>query len=215
MLLVWNVGSIPTIKNSPKTVASTDFGNIPFRREATLASVILASLPPAWRNQYSLTHITVPESPRAMIDSLESIKTLFVGKGHKKARAKKAKATEAYKAIGDRVPRKGKQEGGSKKGAPKKGHSAKYCRMCKAAGGSFNTHNTAKCRRFEKDGKPKASSVKPFDSVKKPWKRPGSRKASQITYLTKKMAKLKNKLKKKRHSKKRAHDLSDSDSDSD
>ena len=120
-----------------------------------------------------------------------------------------------HKAIGDRVPRKHAQEGSSKKGAPKKGHSAKYCRMCKAAGESFNTHNTAECRRFEKDGKPKANSVKPFDSVKKPWKRPGSGKASQITYLTKKMAKLKKKLKKKRHSKKHAHDLSDSDSNSD
>ena len=41
-----------------------------------------------------------------------------------------------------------------------------------------------------------------------------SREASQITYLTKKMATLKNKLKKKKHGKKRACDLSDSDSDS-
>ena len=59
------VGLIPTIKNSPKAVASTEMGNVPFN-EATLVSVILASLPPAWRNQYGLTHTTVPESPRAM-----------------------------------------------------------------------------------------------------------------------------------------------------
>ena len=67
-----------------------------------------------------------------------------------------------HKAIGDRVPRKHAQEGSSKKGAPKKGHSAKYCRMCKTAGGSFYTytHNTAECQRFEKVGTPKASSVK-------------------------------------------------------
>ena len=88
------VGLIPTIKNSPKAVASTEFGNISFSK-ATLASVILASLPPAWRNQYSVTHSTVPKSARAMIDSLESIETLFVEKGDEKARANKAKATEA------------------------------------------------------------------------------------------------------------------------
>jgi hypothetical protein len=185
---------IPTIKNSPKAVASTEFGNIPFSK-ATLASVILASLPSAWRNQYSLTHITIPESARAIIDSLESIKTLFVEKGHEKARANKAKATEAYKAISNRVPsRKRTQEGSLKKGAPKKGRSAKYCIMCKAAGWSFNTHDTAECCRFEKDDTTKASLVKPFDSAKKPWKKPGSGEASQITYLTKKMAKLKKKL---------------------
>ena len=39
-----------------------------------------------------------------MIDALESIDTLFVERGNEKAKANKAKATEAYKAIGDRVP---------------------------------------------------------------------------------------------------------------
>ena len=43
-----------------------------------------------------MTRTTVPESARAMIDSLESIETLFVEKGHEKVRANKAnKATEA------------------------------------------------------------------------------------------------------------------------
>jgi hypothetical protein len=49
-----------------------------------------------------------------------------------------------------------------------------------------NTHDAAECRRFEKDSTPKARSVKPFDSAKKPWKKPGSGEASQITYLTEK-----------------------------
>jgi len=104
--------------------------------------------------------------------------------------------------------------GGANKGAPKKSRSAKYCRMCKAAGGSFNTHNTSECRRFEKDGTLKASSVKPFDSAKKPWKKTGYGVSSHITYLTEKMAKLKKKLKKtssKKLAKKCARDMSDSD----
>ncbi len=49
---------IPTIKNSLLAVASTEAGNIPFS-EATHASIILAQLPVAWRNQYDLTHQTV------------------------------------------------------------------------------------------------------------------------------------------------------------
>jgi hypothetical protein len=65
--------------------------------------------------------------------------------------------------------------------------------MRKAAGGSFNTHDTAECCRFEQDNTPKESSVKPLSSTKKPWKKPCSGEASQITYLTKKMAKLKKK----------------------
>jgi hypothetical protein len=84
------------------------------------------------------------------------------------------------------------------------------------ANGPYTTHDTIKCHRFEKDGTPKDKPVKLFDSAKKPWKKTGSGDSSQMAYLTEKMAKFKKKLKKtKKHGKKRAHDLSDSDSDSD
>jgi hypothetical protein len=56
------LGMLPTIKNSPLAVASTEFGNIPFT-EATHASIILSHLPVAWRHQYDLTHKTVPDAP--------------------------------------------------------------------------------------------------------------------------------------------------------
>jgi hypothetical protein len=71
------LGMLPTIKNSPLAVASTDFGNIPFT-EATHVSIILSNLPVVWRHQYDLTHKTVPESPRAMLLDLENIEKLFV-----------------------------------------------------------------------------------------------------------------------------------------
>jgi hypothetical protein len=62
---------------------------------------------------------------------------------------------------------------------------------------------------------PKDKPVKPFDSAKKPWKKMGSGDSSQMAYLTEKVAMLKKKLKKtKMHGKKRAHDSSDSDSNS-
>jgi len=58
--------------------------------------------------------------------------------------------------------------------------------------------------------------TKPFDSAKKPWKKPGSGNTEQISHLTEEIDKLKKKLKKsKKRGKKRAHDSSDSDYDSD
>jgi len=77
------------------------------------------------------------------------------------------------------------------------------------------THNTTKCCRFNKGGSQKDRQTKPFNSAKKPWKKPGSGDPAQMAYLTEEMAKLKKRLKKsKKHSKKRARDSSDSDSNS-
>ncbi len=208
------LGILPTIKNSPLAVTTTEMGNVPFT-EATHVSIILSHLTVVWRNQYNLTHKTVLELPCAMLQDLENIKMLFGEKYDKKAQANKAKAATAPKTA-DRVPKKRAHGGGSNRGAPPKGRSAKYCKWCKNANGPYITQDTIKCCRFEKDGMPKDKPVKPFDSAKKPWKKMGSRDSSQMVYLTEIMAKLKKKLKKtKKHSKKRAHDLSDSDSDSD
>jgi hypothetical protein len=157
---------LPTIKNSPLAVASMEMGNVPFTK-ATHMSIIFSHLPVAWRNQCNLTHSMVPESPRAMLMDLENIEKLFIKKYNKKARANKAKAATASKTA-ERVPKKHAHWGGSDKGAPKKGCSAKYCKWCKAADGPYITHDTIKCCRFEKDGKPKDKPAKPFDSAKNP-----------------------------------------------
>jgi hypothetical protein len=188
--------------------------------ESTLASIILSHLPVAWRNQYNLTHTIVPESPRAILLDLENLEKVFAEKSNEDeaARANKAKVAAAAKAV-DHVPRKGKIEHGGEpsKGTPKKGRTAKYCKWCKAVDGPFTTHNTDECRRFNKDSSQKVfvSQTKSFDSAKKPWKKPGSGNADQISHLTEEMSKLKKRLKKsKKHSKKHARDSSDSDSDS-
>jgi hypothetical protein len=207
------LGMIPTIKNSPMAVASTELGNVPFT-EATHASIILSHLPVAWRNQYDLMHKTIPESPRAMLVDLENIEKMQVEKYNEKAKASKTKAASAMAEL--RVPKKRANAGGADKGAPKTGRTAKYCKWCKAANGSFTTHDTAECCRFEKDGSPKDRLVKPFDSAKKPWKKTGGGDSSQMAYLTERLLKLEKKHKKsKKHSKKRSRDLLNSDSDSD
>ncbi len=208
------LGILPTIKNSPLAVASMEMDNVPFTK-ATHASIILSHLPVVWRNQYDLTHSTVPESLRAMLMHLKNIEKLSVKKYNKKARSNKAKAATASKTA-QHVPKKRTHGGGSNQGAPKKGHSAKYSKWCKVEGGSYTTHNIIECRRFEKDGKPKDKPAKSFNFAKKPWKKTGSGDSSQMACLTEKVAKLKKKLTKtKKHSKKHAHDSSDSDSDSD
>ena len=72
------------------------------------------------------------------------------------------------------------------------------------------------CRRFNKDGSQKDRPTKPFDSTKKPWKKPGSGEPAQMAYLMEEMEKLKKRLEKsKKRGKKCARDLLDSDSDSD
>jgi hypothetical protein len=211
------LGLLPTIKNSPQAVASTELGNVPFN-ETTLTSIVLSHLPVAWRTQYALTHVLVPESPRASLVDLENIEKLLAEKANEAARANKAKVATALKGANEHVPRKGKRThgGGPDKGTPKKGRTDKYCKWCKAVDGPFTTHNTTECRRFNKDGSQKDRLVKTFDSAKKPWKKPGSGNADQISHLTEEMEKLKKRLKKsKKHGKKCARDSSDSDSDSD
>jgi hypothetical protein len=159
------IGLLPTIKNSPQAVASTELGNVPFN-ETTLASIILNHLPVAWRTQYSLTHNLVPESLRAILLDLENIEKLIVEKTNEAAQANKAKVATALKGAGEHVPRKGKKGagehvprkgkrahgGGPDTGNPKKGRTAKYCKWCKAVDGPFTTHNTDECGSFNKDG---------------------------------------------------------------
>jgi hypothetical protein len=209
------LGILPTIKNSPMAVTSTEMGNVPFTK-ATHASIILSHLPVVWRNQYDLIHSTVPESPRAMLMDLKNIEKLFLEKYNKTARANKAKAATASK-MAELRPKKHVHGGGSNQEATKNSRSAKYCKWCKAAVGPYTTRDTIECRRFKKDGKPKDKPAKPFNYAKKPWKKTGSGDSSQMAYITEKVAKLKKKLKKtNKHGKKHACDSSDnSDSNSD
>jgi hypothetical protein len=82
--------------------------------------------------------------------------------------------------------------------------------------GPFTTHDTAECCRFEKDGSPKNRLVKPFDSIKKPWKKTGGGESSQMAYLMEILIKLEKKHEKsKKNGKKCSRDSSDSDSNSD
>jgi hypothetical protein len=205
-----------TLKDSASAVSSIEKGNIAFN-DATMAAIILPACPITWRNQYEMNHKTIPESPRAMLQNLENIKEVFIEKYNKKAKDNKTMTATAPKANG-RVPRKRATGGGSGGPAPKKGCTNKYCRHCQINGGPFTMHDTIECCKFNKDDKQKDKPAKPpFNSAKKPWKKGGGG-SDQMAYLTEKMEKLKKKLKidyrTKMLAKKCAHDLSESDSNS-
>jgi hypothetical protein len=205
------ISLLPTLQDSSLAVASTKKGNILFNN-ATLASIVLATCHIDWRNLYELNHKTVPELTRSMLHDPEMIEKVFVEKNNKKAKANIAKAgTAPQKGLS--VPHK-KGKGGSSEGpAPKKAHTAKYCKHCQAVGGPYQTHNTSNCRRFDKDGKETGKSHKPFNPTKKPWKK-GSGDSRQMAYLTEKLEKLEKKLKKSKSKKSSKKHLSDSSSDS-
>jgi len=66
------IAHLPLIFYSSKAVASMVKGNVIFG-DGELASIILASMPQTWQNQYNLTHSIVPELPRALLPDLENI----------------------------------------------------------------------------------------------------------------------------------------------
>jgi hypothetical protein len=99
---------LPPLKNSPKAVATTKKGNIPFE-EADLASIILAALPLTWQNQYNLTHSTVPKSLRALLADLENIKHVMLERYGEIQRSKDKAATAR--------PEKGKPKKGASEGS--------------------------------------------------------------------------------------------------
>jgi hypothetical protein len=73
------VRHLPTLKDSPKAVATTKKGNIPFGK-ADLATLVLASVPMTWQNHYNLNHTMVPESTRTLLPDLEAIEHIMVEK---------------------------------------------------------------------------------------------------------------------------------------
>jgi hypothetical protein len=162
------ISLLPTLQDSSLAVASTKKGNIPFNN-TTLAGIVLATCHIDWKNLYKLNHKTIPKLTRSMLHNLETFEKVYVEKNNEKARATKAKASTASQ-TGASVPHKHGNGGGSGGPAPKKAHTAKYCKWWKAVGGPFKTHDTSECRRFDKVGKELGKHHKPFDPTKKPWK---------------------------------------------
>jgi hypothetical protein len=202
---------LPTVKDSPRAFEDTKKGNVPFD-EVDLAGIVLKAVPTSRVNQYNLTHLTLPKSPRLLLPDLENIERVM---NEKRAESAKARAKDGTALAGAKSSPKKKASPGSSKRVPKKARTAKFCQHCKNNGGPYTSHNTKECCKYDKDGKAVAASgKKPFK--KKPYKKHGGGDDKQMAYLTDAIESLVKKgLKKavKKHRKKRSRDDSSSNSD--
>jgi hypothetical protein len=130
-------------------------------------------------NQYNMTHKTLPDGTRTLLQHLEPIKRIMDEK-HKAGQ--KAKATEASaSAIAKGSSKKRSVSWNPGDGVPKKGKPNKFCQHCKAKGGPHLTHNTTECCKYNGMGNPMAVAArKPGDA--KPSSKKGGDK--QMVYLT-------------------------------
>jgi hypothetical protein len=125
----------------------------------------------------------MPKDMRSLLTSLEAIKHVCT---HKKAKPESSEKAFHKEEKGEKCP-------GTESTArvPKKVCFEKHCDLCKRHGGTYTTHNTRDCCRFEKEGKKKSD----FCAAKK-----GSKKANPVNQnfaqLTKKIEKLEKALKK-------------------
>ncbi len=203
---------LPTVKVSPRAVEDTKKGNVPFG-EADLAGIMLQTIPISWVNQYNLTHLTLPQSPRLLLLDLENIERVM---NKKRAESTKARAKDGTALAGAKSSPKKRASPGSSKQVSKKACTSKFCQHCKNNSGPYASHNTKECCKYDKDGKAVAASgKKPYK--KRPYKKHGDGDDKQMAYLTDAIESLVKKgLKKavKKHRKKRSRDNSSSDSNS-
>jgi hypothetical protein len=120
---------LPTVFNSPMAVEGTKKGNVMFD-EADLAIIFLNSVPVFWMNQYNMTHMTLPDGTRTLLQDLELIKCIMEEK-HKAGQ--KVKAKEAAASMIAKESFKNRSVSGNPGGqVPKKGKPNKFCQHCKA-----------------------------------------------------------------------------------
>jgi hypothetical protein len=204
---------LPMVFNSPMAVEGTKKGNVPFD-EADLAGIVLNSVLVSWMNKYNMTHTTLPDGTRTLLQDLELIKCII---DEKHEAGQKAKAKEASApAIAKGNSKKRSASGSPGEQVPKKGKPSKFCQHCKPKGGPDLTHNTKECCSYDGNGNPVAAAArKPNDA------KPSSKKGSDkhMAYLTAAVeSAMKKGLKKAMKSKKRKRNrtyYSPSSSDSD
>ncbi len=97
---------LPTVKDSSMAIEDTMKGNAPFN-EADLARIVLKAVPISWVNQYNLTHLTLPKSPRLLLPDLENIERVMNKKHVELAKARGVRTVQPQLAPSP-TPRKGR-----------------------------------------------------------------------------------------------------------
>ena len=202
------VEDLPCLYYSPS--ASTMTQAVYSFTDSELACHILRMCPLKWQDQYHLLEKCYPEGVKPLLLILERIEVAHpVDEKQSTAKPAKAQATDQPSkkfAHGARIPRKPKEA--------RMDHTRndKHCELCKKHGGAHTTHNTAECRRYNKDGTPTRGAF--GQASRKP--REDNRSKKSYAQVLVRMEKLEKSLKKanKKGKKRRRHEESDSDSDS-
>jgi hypothetical protein len=164
---------LPTVYISSMAVEGTKKCNVPFDM-TDIARIVLNLVPVAWMNQYNMTHLTLPKSPRALLPDLEAIERIM-DKKHQASLMAKANEASAASATAKGSSKKYSASGNPGEQVPKMAKPAKFCQHCKNKGGPHLTQNTKEYCRYYKDGNPVATTaLKPSD-VKKPFKEGGDK----------------------------------------
>jgi hypothetical protein len=123
-----------------------------------------------WQDQFNL-HMKggTPVDMRLLLLSLKAIERVCG-----QERSEKSNTSCDEKAL--HSEKKGTKRPGTDHGprVPKKVRAEKHCNLCKKHGGTYRTHNSCDCQRFEKDGTEKSD----FRAAKKGRKKPNPVKQS-------------------------------------
>ncbi len=105
---------LPTVKDSSMAIEDTKKGNVPFD-EADLAEIVLKTVPIPWVNQYNMTHLTLPKSPRLLLPDLENIERVM---NKKRTELAKARSKDGAASAGAKSSPKKKGVYGLKQASP-------------------------------------------------------------------------------------------------
>ncbi len=145
------IAQMPCFYYSPNANASTKPKNVPFM-EAELGAHVLRMCPIQWQDQYNMNKKGMtPMDMRLLLTSLEAIERVCTYEKGKLDSYKKSEKSSNKGKNGKKCPGTN-----STARVPKKVHFEKHCNLCKKHGGTYTTHNTCDCCRFEKDGKEKS-----------------------------------------------------------
>jgi hypothetical protein len=171
------IAQMPCFFYSPNANANTKPENVPFT-ESKLGAHVLCMCPIQWQDQYNLNKKgMMPMDMHLLLISLDAIERVCTYK----------KVKLEFSEKSSHKSKKGKKHPGTKATirVSKKVCFEKHCGLCKKHRGTYTTHNTRECRRFEKDGKEKAN----FHAAKKVGKK-GYPVNHNFAQLTEKIAKL-------------------------
>ncbi len=124
-----------------------------------------------------MTHTTLPDRTRTLLQDLELIKHIMEQK-HEAGQKAKAKESVAS-TIAKGSSKKCSASGNLGERVPKKGKPNKFCQHCKAKGGPHLTHNTKECRRYNGMDNPMAAATNKSGDAK-----PTSKKGARSRWPT-------------------------------